>query len=165
MGNMSNVHSKPNDNTDAATIEDLDNATESERDAHLYIVERRQQLDSKLRDRRVITRFTDSQLRFFAQQIFRLANVWILMSVLYVGIMVGVHVGNDLRTSPKSIFFGVVILALAYSVFRVARAAASYIETESQNRMGKLVENFFLMMFAMTIASGILGAAYLITLF
>ena len=134
-------------------------------DASVVLHERRSQPDSKLRDRRVIARISDPQLRLTVRQIQLFCRRWTWASMAYVLAMVGINLYKDFHNSPKSIFFGVVILIATFTVRRVAQAAGSYVENESQARLSKLVDCFYFMIFAMTTTSFIIGVAYLITLF
>ena len=117
------------------------------------------------RDRRVITRLHAPELRNSVRSIQSICHVWVWASVLYVLTTVGHQVYTDFNNTPKSIFFGVVILTLSFAAFRISRAAKSYLENESQARLEKLVECFKFLTFTAATASLIIGSAYLLTLF
>jgi hypothetical protein len=127
--------------------------------------ERRRHPDSKARDRRVIARFSDSGLRFQMTQIHRLCKIWVGFAIFFAATVIGVQFYNDWRTSQRAIFYGAIVLTMAYSIYRVSLAAASYTENESQARMGKFVESCFFMFIAVAIISVVFGVSYIITLF
>jgi hypothetical protein len=129
------------------------------------VSERRRHPDSKARDRRVIARFSDASMRFHMVQIHRLLKLWIGFGVFFAFTIVAVQFYNDWYTSQRSIFFAMMVLTLAFAVYRVSRAALSYTENESQARMGNFVESCFFMFIAMAILTTVFGVVHLITLF
>jgi uncharacterized membrane protein YidH (DUF202 family) len=127
--------------------------------------ERRHNPDSKARDRRVIQRFNEPTMRVFARWIYRISNIWLAFSVLYVAGLVGAHITRSSTEGTRSTFFAIVVIIIAVAVYNFGRACRAYVENESQARLVKVMERCFHLMLATIVMSIILGIGHLITMF
>ena len=127
--------------------------------------ERRSESDSKLRDRRVIERMGDPQLRKNLRSTRVLCNVGVIASLLFVAVLIGRHVHDSTLELNRSIFFGVVLVIIAFGLQHLGSSIGSYIENESKSRLIAVSERLFHAFFLFVVTGLVLGAAYVVTLF
>ncbi len=127
--------------------------------------ERRSEADSQRRDRRVIPRLGDADLRKFMKFSARLCQLAVIFSVIYIAGLMSSHVWGLKRELNRLIFFSVVVAILAFGVHQLGRAIRSYVENESKARLVIVSERLFQTLLLVVCTGAILGAVHLITLF
>ena len=127
--------------------------------------ERRSETDSQRRDRRVIERVSEPELRKYLRLSKQLCNVVVISSMLYVAALIGRHLRDTTLELNRSIFFAVVVAITAFAFHHLSSAIKSYIENESKARLVVVTERLFRMLFIVVITSIVLGVSHLITLF
>jgi hypothetical protein len=127
--------------------------------------ERRSQPDSKLRDRRIIARMSDPELRLFMSQLHKFCMAWVVVASVYIAALVGIHFWESALARTRSIFLGVVVGVVAVLMYRLAVGIKSFLINESQGRLGRLIERCYHLFIAMTVISVLMAVVHIITLF
>lgn len=127
--------------------------------------ERRHEVDSQKRDRRVIPRLGHPELRKNMRFTARLCTIAVVASVAYIGGLIAKHIHDSNLELNRSIFFGVVIAIVAGGFAYLGSALNSYVQNESQQRMIAVSERLYKAFFLFVVTGLILGIANVITWF
>lgn len=127
--------------------------------------ERRQHPDSKVRDRRVILRLGHPEMRAYFKYISIICIAWVGLSAAFIVAMIVGNLSIGKIATGRSLFFSVVAILVAVSVYRLERSVRSYLNSESQGKLVTVVERLFLLLLITLIVGAVVGGAYLITLF
>ena len=127
--------------------------------------ERRHESDSQRRDRRVIPRLGDADLRKFMRFSGRLCQLAVVFSLIFIAGLISRHIWGSKLELNRSIFFSVVVAILAFTIHQLGRALLSYVANESKARLVRVSERLFQTLLIVVCTGVILGAVHLITLF
>ncbi len=127
--------------------------------------ERRQNPDSQARDRRVIARISQPEMRTYFSHMSKLTRLWVGLSVAYVAALFAANVSGGKMAMGRSLFYGVVVTVIAICVHRFERSLRSYMNSESQAKLVVVSERLFLLLFVSMILGAVMGIVHLVTLF
>jgi hypothetical protein len=126
--------------------------------------ERRTVPDSSARNRRVISRVTDSSIRPQVQLIRGVTLAWVWLSGIYVAALLFIEAPKLGEHLTKSLFESVLVATLAVIVFRLSTAAKSFLENDSQARLAVFAERVYFVLISAVAVFAVLGLVQLISL-
>lgn len=121
------------------------------------MTDRRHVADSKLRERRVIPRFSDPNLRVYSTRMQILCNVWIGVSAIYYVTWAFFLLSEGFSNLPLVSFCGVVLFYVSFQIYKLSLALRSYSDSESQSKLTYVLENCFSVLFTLTVVSLVFG--------
>ncbi len=127
--------------------------------------ERRSATDSQARDRRVIPRVAEADLRNSLKSSMLLCRSAVVLSAVYILILIIKNIWGSNLELNRSIFFSVVVAILAFGLHQLGQALRSYLQNESKARLVVVSERLFQALFLLLCTGVILGIVHIITLF
>lgn len=115
--------------------------------------DRRKEPDPKRRERRVIPRFSDSNLRVYAKRVSILCKVWIIISLIYFLVWTVIRLSGKIQDIPYVGFCGAILIVISYQVQKLSHSLRLFSESESQARLIVAIEDCFSLLFTLTVVS------------